>query len=340
MAGAVYGSLRGDRMKFVQLAKSIREEGLKPLYVAEGAEAYFRSSAVSQIRAACDLTQPALNDVRYEGETLKGDRLKELSAELRTLPFFDAKRLIRIYEFYPSDREWEAFLKAYAEAPSPTTVAVIVNLGPKKTSDFKKRKGVTYVDCAKESEDVLAKWLMGTARRAGVSFEGDAASLMIRYTNFDAARMNLEVKKLALLLGEGGKITRAAVEEHVAKDVEYRSYELSQAASSGNRNAFFSILYDLMGKGFDENDALSVLVSHYRSLAEIAGMVGSDEAVGKSLGLHPYAVKKNRETLARIGKDRAREVYLRLYTLSADMRSGLYTKQGALSGAIAEIFSR
>lgn len=185
---------------------------------------------------------------------------------------------------------------------------------------------------------MLAKWLMGTARRAGVSFEGDAVSLMIRYTNFDAARMNLEVKKLALLYGEGAKISRAAVEEHVAKDVEYRAYELSQAASSGNKNGFFTILHDLMEKGFDENDALSVLVSHFRSLAEIAGMGGSDEAIGKALGLHPYAVKKNREVLSRLGKDRARSLYLRLYTLSADMRSGLFTKSGALEGAIAEIF--
>ena len=150
--------------------------------------------------------------------------------------------------------------------------------------------------------------------------------------------MNLEVKKLALLLGEGGKITREVVEEHVAKDVEYKIYELTQAASRGNHSAFSEILHDLMEKGFDENAALSALTAHYRALAEIAEMKGSDAEVGKALGLNPYVVKKDREVIARLGKARAAELYLRLYELTAGMRSGLYTKSGALSAAVAKIF--
>ncbi len=323
-------------MKFVQLAKHLKEEGLRPLYVAEGAEAYFRDHAVLQIRAACNLTQPLLNDVRYEGETLKGDRLREFAAELATLPLFDERRLVRIYEFYPSDRDWETFLGAFSAASA--TVVVIVNALTKKTADFKKRKEATYVDCAKEGEEMLAKWLYKAAGRKGLTMDGDAVSLMLRYTDYDAARMTLELEKLALLLGADGRVRRETIEAYVAKDVKYRAYELSQAASGGNRIAFFTILHDLREKGFDENDVLSTLLSHFRSLAEIADMGGSDEVIGKSLGLHPYAVKKNRETIMRLGKERARSLYLRLYALSADMKSGLYTKSGALYGAICEIF--
>ncbi len=325
-------------MKFVQLAKNLKEEGLKPVYVVEGAEAYFRDRAVASIRDACALTQPALNDVRYEGEAMRGERLAALPAELFTLPFFDEKRLVRIYEFYPSEREWESALGAYAEKPCETTVLVIVNTGRKKAADLKKKRGVVYVDCAKESEEMLSRWLFGSAKRAGLSIEGDAVSRMVRYCNFDAARMQLELKKLGQLLGDGGTITRATVEEYVAKDVEYKTFELTQAASGGNKSAFFEILHDLNEKGFDENAALAALVSHFRALAEIAGMRGSDADVGKALGLHPYVVKKDREVLARMGKERASALYLKLYAFAADMRSGKYSKSGALAGAVAEIF--
>ena len=327
-------------MKFVQLAKSLKEEGLKNIYLVEGAEAYFRDHAVSSIRAACALTQPELNDIRYEGETLKGERLTAFVSELFTLPFFDERRLVRVYEFYPTDREWENALKAYAGAPCSSTVLVIVNTGNSggKRAELKRKSGIEYVDCGKETEEMLSRWLFGVVKRANLTIDGDAGSLMVRFCNFDAARMSLEVKKLSLLLGEGGCITRRVVEENVAKDVEYKVYELTQAASRGNFSAFSEILHDLMEKGFDENAALSSLTAHYRTLTEVAGMKGSDADVGKALGLNPYVVKKDREVISRLGKARAQEQYLRLYELTAGMRGGLYTKSGALSAAITKIF--
>ena len=65
-------------MKFVQLAKSLKE-GLAPVYLIEGEEAYFRDHAVAAVRAACGIANPMLNDVRYEGETLKGEALGDLA---------------------------------------------------------------------------------------------------------------------------------------------------------------------------------------------------------------------------------------------------------------------
>ncbi len=325
-------------MKFVQLAKTLKEEGPAPVYLIEGDEAYFRDHAVEAVRAACAITQPALNDVRLEGDSLKGEELSKLPALLLTLPFFDEKRLVRIYEFYPSERDWESYLKPYCASPCPTTVLLIVNTGGKKGADLKRKGGVTFVDCGKETEETLGRWLFGVVSRAGLSIDGDAASLMVRYCNQDAARMKLEVEKLSLLLGHGGRISREAVENYVAKDVEYKIYELTQAASRKDSGAFFGILNDLMEKGFDETAALSALCSHFRTLMEISDMKGSDAEIGEVLKIKPYAVQKNRETARRLGRERVRELYLALYSLSADMRSGVCAKSGALSAAVAKIF--
>lgn len=325
-------------MKFVQLAKSL-QEGLEPIYLVEGDEAYFRDHAVSAIRAACNIAQPALNDIRVEGETLKGEKLSAFALDLNTLPFFDERRLVRVYEFYPTEKEWEAALKAYAEKPSPTTVLVIVNGGKKANSaDLRKKKGVVFVDCGRETEEALGKWLFGVMRRRGLTADGDAIALMVRYCNQDAARMHKETEKLSLLLGEGGRVTRAVVEEHVAKDVEYKIYELTQAASRKNFSAFSEILHDLMEKGYDEHAALSSLTAHYRTLYEISQMRGTDAEIAKTLGIKPYAVQKNRETANRLGRERVCALYEGLYALSSGAKSGLYTKTGALSAAIAKIF--
>lgn len=325
-------------MKFVELAKSLKEK-ISPVYLVEGEEAHFRDHAVESIRAALSLAQPALNDMRVEGETLKGEKLSSFRDALYTAPFFDNYRLVRAYGFYPTEREAEMVLKPYLEKPCPSTVLVIVNEGKKaNTADLKRKTGVAYVDCSRESEEMLSKWLFGLMRRMGLSVDADAVTLMVRYCAQDAARMKREAEKLLLLLGEGGRVTRREIEENVAKDAEYKIYELTQAASRKNFTDFSEILDDMMKKGYDENAALAALSSHFKTLYEVSAMRGSDAETAKALGIKPYAVQKNRELASRLGRTRVRELYLRLYELSSGAKSGLYTKTGALCAAIAEIF--
>ncbi len=325
-------------MKFTELAKSLKE-GLSPVYLIEGEEAYFRDHAVDAVRKACGITQPVFNETRYEGERVKDD-FPAFIAALNVLPFFDEKRLVRAYGLYPSEKEWEKFLKPYTENPCPTTVLLIVNDGKRaNAADLRRKKGVTFVDCARESEETLSRWLFSLMRGRGLSADSDAVSLMVRYCASNAARMRSETEKLAVLLGEGGRVTRAVVEEQVAKDAEYKIYELTQAAARGDGAAFFEIMEDMLTKGYDEHAVLAFLTAHYRTLFEVSETRGSDEAVAKALGIkQAYAVKKNRETISRLGRARVRELYFRLYELSCGAKSGVYSKTGALSAAVGKIF--
>ena len=325
-------------MKFTELAKSLKAGGPAAVYLVEGEEAYFRDHAVHALRAACGITQTVLNDVRFEGENVKTDLARFVNG-LFTFPFMDEKRFVRVYGFFPTEKEWERFLKPYADSPCPSTVLAIVNAEKKpNAADLKRKKGVTFVDCSRESEETLARWLYGVMKKSGLAVDADAAALAVRYCARDAARMKRETEKLSALLGEGGRVTRAVIEEYVAKDAEYKIYELTQAASQKNFSRFSEILADMTGKGYDENAALASLTGHYRTLCEVTELAGSDAEAAKTLGIKPFAVQRNRETAQRLGKARVREIYRRLYGLSCGARSGLYSKSGALSAAIAEIF--
>lgn len=323
-------------MKFTQLAKSL-EEGLAPVYLLEGEEVYFRENAVKRIRAACGICNPVLNETRFEGEELKGEKFDEFLASLRALPFLDERRLVRACEFHPSEREWEK-LRKYTESPSPTTVLLIVNGNKKGGVDLKRKSGIVYVDCSREDEETLSRWVYTLMKREGLLPDADAAGRMVAYCAQDAARMKAETEKLVCLLGKGGRVTRETVETYVAKDAEYKIYELTQAASRRDFTAFSEILSDLNGKGFDESAALLSLTNHFKTLAETAEMRGSDAEVGEALAMKPYAVKKNRELVSRLGAERTKELYLRLYALSSEMKGGIKTKTGALYEGIAKIF--
>ena len=148
-------------MKFVQLAKSLKE-GLSPVYLIEGEETYFRDSAVDMIRRACGIGNPMLNDARYEGDAFKGEAIASLVRALGTLPFLDERRLVRACEFYPTEKEWDTYLKDYCARPCPSTVFLIVNSAKKANAAQLSRKGgVTFVDCSREDEETLSRWLFG-----------------------------------------------------------------------------------------------------------------------------------------------------------------------------------
>lgn len=324
-------------MKFTELNGNLKG-GLAPIYLVQGEEVYFRDHAVEAIRKACALNQPTLNDVRYEGETLKGEKLTSFRDELYSAPFFDEKRLVRAYRFYPTEKEWGSVFEKYVASPCPTTVLVIVNEGKKAGGvDLARRKGIVYVDCGKESEETLTRWGYNVMRRAGLNADADAAALLVQYTSSSAARIKSEAEKLALILGEGGRVTRSVIEEYVSKDIDYKIYELTQAAANGRSAAFAEIYGDFVGKGADETFLLGALVSYFRTLLECSLLTGTDEEVAKQIGSKPHPVKKNRETARRLGA-RVQKYYEELYALSAGMRAGELTKSGALYEAVAKIF--
>lgn len=325
-------------MKFTQLTKSLQEV-VAPAYLIEGDEAYFRDAAVNAIAQALHISQPLLNNVRYEGETLKGDKLISFRDELYTLPFFDEKRLVRVYGFFPSEKEWESAMAPYLKNPCASTVLLIVNAAKKgNVAELKKKEGLVFVDCAKEDEETLSRWLFQLMRKKGLEPDADACALMVRYCSRDASRMKTETEKFLSLLGEGGKVKREHIEEYVAKDAEYKIYEMTQAASRGNFAKFQEIASDLAAKGFDEHALLSSLTSHFETLTAISLTRGSDEEVAKALSQNAYAVKKNREAVRRLGNERVKKLYTQLYGLGAGAKSGKFSAQGALFSAVAKIF--
>ena len=73
---------------------------------------------------------------------------------------------------------------------------LIVNSAKKANAAQLSRKGgVTFVDCSREDEETLSRWLFGVARKRGLQMDADAAQLLVRYCAQDAARMKLETEK-------------------------------------------------------------------------------------------------------------------------------------------------
>ncbi len=322
-------------MKYTELKNSIAE-GAKGIYLFEGDDAYFRTKGEEQVKSAF-LRMPELNFTSFDGENLKGSKITELVAAVRNYPFMAEKRIIRVGEFYPSESEYEQYLKPLFDDFPQTSVLIIVNAGGKKGVDLKRKKTVNYVDCNRADEETVAKWAYLTFKREGISAPYGVCENIAKYCLSDMSRVAAEVGKLVDFCG-GGEITAQDVDALVYKDAEYRIYEMTNAVAYGNYSGFVTIVEDILNKGADEITVLNGLFSYFKNMFTVISSGEKDAELAKLLKMKEYGVKKSREQARNIGAERLEFLTRYVYESISGVKNGIITPKNALMNVQNTIF--
>lgn len=325
-------------MKFVLFKKSL-EEGAAPIYLFEGEEEYFKKRGEEMLLEKF-VAEPSLDFVAYDGSALKGGEMSAVAAAAQCFPFLSEKRIVKVSDFFPTEKEYETYLKGYFEDPQPSTVLLIVNSAkPKgKGFDLKKMPNVTYVDCSRADEETVMRWIFTRFKREGIAADAEVCERIMRYCLADMSRVAGETEKLVAFAGKGGRVTSDDVDEIVYRDTDYRIYEMTGAVSAGNYTKYASVMYELMSKGVDEMNLLNGLCSYFRTLFEIAALKKSDAETAAALGMKEYAVKMSRRQASAFSPSKLKECYFFLNRSIGEVKSGALTPQGALLRANTEIF--
>ena len=324
-------------MKFVLFKNSLKE-GAAPIYLFDGEEEYFKERGEEMLKERF-LGEPSLNYSAFHGEALKGAALSSLVAAAQSFPFMSEKRIVKVTDFYPTEKEYETYLKGYFENPSADTVLLIVNSSrPKGKFDLKKMPNVTYVDCGKADEETVLRWIYTQFRRAGVRADTDCCERVMHYCLGDMSRIAGETEKLIAYAGKGGAVSPEDVDAVVYKDAEYKTYEMTGAFGAGNYAKFLSVQRELMEKGADEGAVLNALCAYLRNLLEILLLKKSDAETARALGMNEYAVKMSRRQANAVGAARVRVCWEYVYAAISGVRSGELTAPAALLKVNAQLF--
>ena len=328
-------------MKYVDFKKFTDENGAQPIYLFEGEEVYFREKGEALLKTRF-LQEPTLDYTSFEGASLKGDKLQGLVDAVNSFPFISERRIVRVTEFYPTEKDYEAHLKGLFENPPTASILLIQNTAKGKTGTaaLAKKPNVTFVDCARSDEETIKKWIYLTCKRAGVYADGITCGKLASYCVFDMSRIAMETEKLLGYCVPKGieRLTDEIVDALVYPDTEYKKYELSNALARKNYSAFMKILKDLLAHGYNETELLSTLASYFKTLYEVAICRGSDGEIATALGLREYAVKKNREQAAKFTKEEILEYYNTVYAAISSLKCGELTPSGALKAVTAKLF--
>lgn len=325
-------------MKFVLFKKSL-EEGAAPVYLFDGEEEYFKERGEEMLKEKF-LGEPSLNYTSFRGETLKGDAISSLIAAAESFPFMSEKRIVKVTDFYPTEREYTAYLKKYIENPQSTTILLIVNSDRSKgkSFDLKKVKGITWVDCSKADEDTVLRWIFTQFKRNGIAIDTECCERIMRYCLADMSRIVGETQKLLAYAGKGKTITGDDVDAIVYRDADYKIYEMTNALGMRNFGKYETILTELLGKGMDEMGVLNSLCSYFRNMFEIALLHKPDAETAAALGMKEYAVKMSRRQAEAFGHIRVKSCYFRILDTVNAVKSGKISPQGALLKVNAHLF--
>ena len=324
-------------MKFVLFKKSL-EEGAAPIYLFDGEEEYFKRRGEEMLSEKF-LSEPSLNYTAFDGADLKGDRLSALVAAAQCLPFLSEKRIVKVKDLAPSEREYQTYLKDYFEHPSESTVLLIVNgAGKPKGFDLKKAPNVTRVDCSRAEEETVLRWIFSRMRRAGVQCDTACCERILRYCLGSMSRIAAETEKLIAYAGEGGSVTEAVVDAVVYRDTDYKIYEMTDALGRGNYGGYLSVMNELTGKGMEEMGVLNSLCSYFRTMYEVLALGKTDAETAAALGMKEYAVKMSRRQAKLLGRGRVEAAYFGIYKAIQAVKSGRLTPAGALASVNARLF--
>ena len=328
-------------MKYVDFKKFTDENGACPIYLFEGEEVYFREKGEALLKSRF-LQEPTLDYSAFEGASLKGDKMLALVDAVNSFPFVSEKRVVKVTEFFPTEKEYESYLKPLFENPSSASILLILNSSKGKAGAFSlaKKPNVTYVDCARSDEETIKKWVYLTCKRAGVYADGITCGKLASYCVFDMSRISMETEKLLgyCVSKKIERLTDEIVDALVYPDTEYKKYELANALARKNYSAFMKILKDLLSHGYNETELLSSLASYFKGLYEVAISRGSDGEIASALGLKEYAVKKNREQAAKFSKEELLGYYDAVYGAISSLKCGELTPTAALKWVTAKLF--
>ncbi len=317
-------------MKFRELKRSLAS-GVEKIYLVVGEDAFFISHSVKLICDKC-LSQPELNLTNFDGQDVKGNPDKLISA-LVSYPFMSEKRVVVVKEYYPLAADLKA-LSDYFSNPCETTVLIICDSMP--ADNLAKQKNVTVVDCDRGDKLLLTAWITNKVRSENCTITSLAIEKLIDYCDGDMTRINGETEKLTSYR-LGGEITDSDVDELCVKETDYKLYEVVDFIASKRYDKAYETFTEMAESAGDGQKLFVSLYYHFRKLLFVSLSRESDAALAGYLGIKEYAVKKSREQARRFSPKRLKFVMDKLSEEDSLFKQGKIEANSAIWNGILNV---
>lgn len=310
-----------NRLK--QIAEEIRSKNTKPIYFLMGEEAYY----IDKISDFIENNVLTEEEKEFNQMVLYGRdvTVEDIVANAKRFPMMSEKQVVIVKEAQDLSRTIEK-LSDYAENPQPSTVLVICY--KYKTIDKRKRLGkiVAQNGCLFESkklyENQVSDWIGSILKQKGHRIEPKAAHMLVEFLGTDLAKIDNELEKLSLVIGEKTLITPLHIEQNIGISKDFNNFELRKAI--GDKEI---VKANQIVQYFSQNPksnplvmTISLLNSFFTQLLLYHGLKDKGKInVAKSLRISPYFVTEYQRAARNYPMRKVAQVIARLR--EADLKS-------------------
>lgn len=276
------------------IIKDIKNKKIAPIYFLSGDEPFY----IEKISKVIENEVLSEDEKGFNQSVLYGNdvEMTNIIGMAKQFPMGAERQVLIIKEAQHLSRTIDQ-LESYAANPQPTTVLVFNYKG--KTLDKRKKiykeiqkNGVIY-ESKKLYDNQIPDWIEDNAKSLGLSIEPKAKFLMAEFIGNDLSRMENELEKLKIVVGEG-LITSEVIEKNIGISKDYNNFELRKAVETKDAAKAFKI-----AKYFSQNPkdnplvvTLTILYQCFSNIIIYHTLTDKSQGnVAKELGISPYFVK-------------------------------------------------
>jgi len=189
-------------------------------------------------------------------------------------------------------------LESYIQQPLESTLFIVSYKdkkvdGRSKLAKMLKEKG-ELLSTKKIYESNLPEWVTDLLQTRGLTINQKALKLLIDHIGNDLIRINSEIDKLSINLGQRKTISEDDIETFVGISKEYNVYELQNALIKKDLAKAFRIVqyFESNPKAAPIQLVLPALYNFFSKVYMLFGLPSKDEKVAASaLAVSPYFIK-------------------------------------------------
>lgn len=327
------------------LLQRIEKGAAIPAIVLQGTDPYLRD----QCRSA--LVEKFIPDGAREWAVLRisatGGGLQELLERAQMAPMLSPRQLLILQDCEAlerggdeaQDRATES-LAAYLRDPAPFSILLF------EAEQLDKRKklfktlaaSALIVDLTAPADPTALALHM--AKEIGANLSRKAAEELADAVNGQAARIRLEIEKLALYAA-GREITEEDVDRLVVSAKKYTVWKLADAFAARDRRASMDLLDSLLREGEQPASLVGALSWMYRKLVEARELPAGTNpySAARDLGMRPDAAEIALRQARRIPREQLLAGIRILAEVDSALKSGAPNPRATLEFMLARLTS-
>ena len=232
----------------------------------------------------------------FDREVVNADKTTNIAQIVdlaSAFPFGSGKKLIVVKSFEKINDRKE--IASYINNPAEFTILVLVNYG--KVSDAGREPYASMLkknylfEARKLKGPELIRWITAQAKKMKIGLSADNAEALMEMVGEDKALIEMQLRKFADYLGEGGEVTFELIKNLSSSTKEFTIFDLQEALGRGDKAKSVDIAFNLLDSGQEIIFILTMLTKFITTISQSLELQRSgvqDNEAAKQAGASYY----------------------------------------------------